>query len=233
MYKKYRSGFAKSIFLLLLLVTILPSCNSYLTLTPVTRDLSSLTPTDALTLAPISTKTLPACVPVSNTVVVPATLQPTQITTCIPSVNPAFDYEFISLECRKEECLFINKAISDLPVGLATIEGYYAKSDHVYLDGNTYSCDSFVVVEGSLFIFVSLNNLMYQKNSRVRNEQNHPMITIDLKGLEPSDATLIKAATSDKPVSLWIMLHVPLQMGSHSPCQTDIEILKVEPVKKP
>ena len=154
-------------------------------------------------------------------------VQLSQLQTEIPE-TPVYrtSYELMTEGCTQDECLF-NINNSDYPLGTATIKGYYSPLEKTAW-GETKTCDSFTITDGSEELIRAMVNLVDIGNSvHSKNELNQPVINLGFGTVGEPDKQAIFNSTSENQIELLVLNETP--RGTEVPaCWQDVWVLGVK-----
>jgi hypothetical protein len=141
--------------------------------------------------------------------------------------------ELRSSECNNNvgECLmYINDAY--YPQGLGVVEGYYEAREVIDWDGNTVTCDAFVVTDGSKTLLEGFGRLADAGSGYIpRTADGAFLININFEdtvaGMTDEEVATVLASTEDDQLELHTFVYQPREGGA-GVCQSPLAILEVE-----
>ena len=112
-------------------------------------------------------------------------------------------------------------------MGIATLQGYFAKFKKTGFGNDTQSCDGFVIVGGSQALIRTYLSLIEQGNGvNGKNDLNQPIIGFDASGVSALDKQRILTSTREQPIEMLVFNPGPRAMGAPT-CYSTVEIIKV------
>tara|TARA_Y100000310_G_C20548992_1_gene747079 strand:- start:232 stop:918 length:687 start_codon:yes stop_codon:yes gene_type:complete len=145
-------------------------------------------------------------------------------TPAIPAYRTS--YELTTERCTQDDCLF-NKNNSDYPLGISTIKGYYSPLERTAW-GETKTCDSFTITDGSEELIRAMVHLVDIGNSvHTKNELNQPVINLGFGVVGESDKQTILDSTQENQIELLVLSDSPIEAGVPV-CWQDVWVLGVK-----
>lgn len=152
------------------------------------------------------------------------------ISTPSPAQLALDEYKLVGSSCYEEECLFENESnegyLGDL-LGISTISGYYTTIKKSAW-GHEEECDSLVITGGS----TKTSDFFVDKVTKFNggfysvNQNNQPLISLDMTNLGKNDKQKITTSSEEQPVELLVFF--PQREGRGAPvCYSEAQILRV------
>ncbi len=121
-------------------------------------------------------------------------------------------YELVDRKASLEQCL-VNNNLSDYPVGIATIEGYYSQVEKSAWE-ETKFVDCFTITGGSSEMIRSYLSVIGKGNTvSFKNSQDQPVINLDFSNLNSNEIELIKSSESNNTIELIVFRKKPTDSG--------------------
>jgi len=136
-------------------------------------------------------------------------------------------YKLVNDRCDMTECLTNRSTGSSSPVGLLEVTGYYTKVEQSAY-GETKTCDSFVILEGSPTFQNTIKELVQSGNSIHSLDANgRPVITLNMSDLGRLDQLSLSRTSASATTTLSLFL--PSQRDAGAPiCYSAVKILGIK-----